>query len=285
MGGRFVPAPPSVPTSLSVETMTCPTSSCIRTPTELCSAVLASCAVLALSVATQLAFDQVLSSKVLPLSATARTGGYGSHVIFTSAICALILSLFINRPTLRALALVAIWWCAVIGGTLVEIATTSHPVYYLGIALRALTFLGIGVLLTRIALCSCAANQSPISNSHPIFPSADSRQNCTVLDTADESCLSMGSPYDTDSDGESSALLEKSLLAREQVARDWCSPVIVNFSEELDDANDNIVYVDFEDDIARVIMRSGGPLRHRFNQKHLPQVEVHVTVQVTKTYS
>ena len=269
-----------------------------RATSELRSAVFASCAVLGLSVATQLAFERVATLKMSrssPLSMVARAGIYESSIIFTSAICALILSLFIGRPTARAMALIAVWWCAVIGGSYVEVTTIPwHPVYYLGIALRALTFLGIGVLLTRVALRSRVTNQAPKSNSHPTFPPTDSRPNYTVLDSADESCPFMASPYDdTDSDvsdDESSALMEKSLAAREQAARDWycerhADPVIVRFGEESDRGDDNIVHVDFEDDVARVMMRSGTPLRHRFNQKHLPQVEIHVTVEVTKSYS
>jgi hypothetical protein len=201
-------------------------------------------------------------------------------------------SLRIGRPTMRAIALITIWWGAVIAGSCVEIATMpSHPVYYLGTALRGLIFLGIGALLTRIALRSRPVN---MSNLHPIFPSAYTRENFAALHDAEESCPSMASPYDTDSDvsddDESSPHVEKNLVARERAARDWYGgrhpdAVIVNFGEELDHEDDNVVHVDFEDDIARLIMRSGGPLRHRFNQKHLPQVEIHVTVEVTKSYS
>ena len=280
-----IPPPPIPP-----ETMTSTSCSSVRATRELRSAAFASCAVLGLSVATQLAFDEVLSP-TLSRSSPSSAGRYQSSMIFTSAICALTMSLLIGRPTLRAIALITIWWCAVIAGSCVEIATMpSHPVYYLGTALRGLIFLGIGTLLTRIALRSCPI--SLLSNSHPIFPSEYARENFTVLHDAEESS-STTSPCNTNSDtsdDESSALLEKSLAARERAARNWycgrhSDPYMVNVGGAFNHDDDNIVHVDFEDDIARLIMRSGGPLRHRYNQKHLPQVEIHVTVEVTTSYS
>lgn len=115
------------------------------------------------------------------------------------------------------------------------------------------------------------------SSSHPDLP--------TTLASATEDRHLAVVPYNDDSDSdfsdddESSALLEKTFAERDTLSRARALHLVSNGkSNETEEAEENVVYVDVDDDVARALMRSGSGLRERILP---PKFEIQVTVEVT----